>query len=66
MAYKRALYDLKQEDLDMVSGGQPLHIMHIAIVVGCTSDQTVTQTGGSELTVITHDVLRVDHAIGPH
>jgi hypothetical protein len=52
MANTRALYDLKQEDLDSVSAGQISH--HIAIVVR-SYDQTIIQTGGSQLDVITNN-----------
>jgi hypothetical protein len=56
MAYKRALYDLKHEDLDIVSAGQ---ILHIGIVVR-SSDQTIIQSGGSQLDVIVNNRTIID------
>lgn len=56
MAYKRALYDLNERDIDMVSAGRSIHI---AIVVR-SSDQTITQTGGSQLDVITNNGTIID------
>jgi hypothetical protein len=52
MASENSLYDLREEDLDRVSAGT--HINRIAIVVR-TSDQTITQTSGSQLDVITNN-----------
>jgi len=51
MADKRALSDLNERDIDMVSAG---HSIQIAIVVR-SSDHAVTQTGGSQLDVITNN-----------
>ncbi|WP_407116683.1 hypothetical protein [Bradyrhizobium sp. LMG 9283] len=56
MADKRALSDLNERDIDMVSAG---HGMHIAIVVR-SSGQTITQTGGSQLDVITNNRTVID------
>lgn len=56
MDYKCALYDLNERDIDMVSAGQSIHI---AIVVR-SSDQIMTQTGGSQLDVITNNRTIVD------
>lgn len=56
MASKRALYDLNERDIDIVSAGQSIHI---AIVVR-SSDQTITQTGGSQLDVITNNRTVID------
>lgn len=56
MAYKRALYELDERDIDMVSAGQGIHI---AIVVR-SSDRTITQTGGSQLDLITNNRTIID------
>lgn len=56
MAYKSALFDLNERDIDMVSAGQSIHI---AIVVR-SSDQTITQTGGSQLDLITNNRTVID------
>lgn len=56
MAYEHALSDLDERDIDMVSAGQSIHI---AIVVR-SSGQTITQTGGSQLDVITNDRTVID------
>ncbi|WP_407120056.1 hypothetical protein [Bradyrhizobium sp. STM 3561] len=56
MAYKGALYELNEQDIDRVSAGQSIHI---AIVVR-SSDQTITQTGGSQLDVITNNRTVID------
>lgn len=56
MAYKRALYELDERDIDMVSAGQSIHI---AIVVR-SSDRTITQAGGSQLDVITNNRTIID------
>lgn len=56
MAYKRALYELDERDIDMVSAGQSIHI---AIVVR-SSDRTITQTGGSQLDLITNNRTIID------
>ncbi|WP_027576860.1 hypothetical protein [Bradyrhizobium sp. WSM1743] len=56
MADKRALSDLNERDIDMVSAGQSIHI---AIVVR-SSDQTITQTGGSQLDVKTNNRTIID------
>ena len=65
MTYKSALYELKQEDLDVVCGGVdvPLPIIQIAVIVR-SSYQTITQHE-SHLDVITNNVLRVSRPIGP-
>ena len=51
MANKSAPYDLNEADLNRVSAGT---IHHIAIVVR-SSDQTIIQTSGSQLDVITNN-----------
>lgn len=56
MDRKSSLRDLREEDLDNVAAG---HTSHIAVVIRSsgTSDQpiTITQTGGSQLDVITNN-----------
>jgi len=56
MAHKRELYDLKQEDLDMVSAGQ----IHLIAIVVRSSDQTIMQGGGSQLDVIVNNRIIID------
>lgn len=56
MPYERALYDLNERDIDLVSAGRSIHI---AIAVR-SSDQTITQTGGSQLDVITNNRTIID------
>jgi hypothetical protein len=61
MASENSLYDLREEDFDRVSAGT--HINRIAIVVR-TSDQTITQTSGSQLDVWTNDHQIISKPIG--
>jgi hypothetical protein len=56
MAYKRALYELEQEDLGKVSAG---HTQHIAVVIR-SPDQSIYQTGGSQLDVVTNNRTIID------
>jgi hypothetical protein len=51
MASKNSLRELREEDLDNVAAG---HISRIAVVIR-SSDQTITQTSGSQLDVITNN-----------
>ena len=51
MTNTRAPYELNEADLNKVSAGI---IHHIAIVIR-SSDQSISQTGGSQLDVITNN-----------
>jgi hypothetical protein len=62
MDSKNSLREFPEEDFDKVAAGQT---NHIAIVIR-SSDQTIIQTGGSQLDVITNNVQRVSHPIGKH
>jgi hypothetical protein len=57
-------YVLQEQDFDSISGGRPYKHINQMVVIVNSSDQEVTQEGGSWLTVITNNVTRVDKPIG--